>query len=181
MLKRMMALSCLTITLACSPAGGDRATTHVEAAQAAAVPGTVDNARAAVDQRYRQHFASGQGFSVDTLRARKAWFTPQLYQLMLADMSSTGEVGYIDFDPFTEAQDDAAAYAIGSARTAHDTVLVEVAVTFPPAVGNGHEQQHLTLAMLPTPGGWKIANFLSPVRDLAADLARLSLDAGTTH
>lgn len=181
MSKCIVALFCLTITPACSPEGGDRATTHVEAARAAAVPGTVDSARAAVDQRYRQHFASGQGFSIDTLRARKAWFTPQLYQLMVADMSSTGEVGYIDFDPFTDAQDDAASYAVGTARLTHDTVLVEVAVTFPPAVGNGHEQRHITLAMLPALGGWKIANFMSPDRDLAADLTRLSRDADTAH
>jgi Protein of unknown function (DUF3828) len=181
MSKCMVALSCLTLLLACSPAGHDRASTHVEAARAAAVPGAVDNARAAVDQRYHQHFASRQGFSVDTLRARKAWFTPQLYQLMLADMSSTGEIGYIDFDPFTDAQDDAATYTVGAAHPAHDTVLVEVAVTFPPAVGNGHEQQHITLAMLPTLGGWKIANFMSSDRDLAADLARLSPNAGTAH
>ena len=177
----MMALSCLTITLACSPEGGDRAATQVEAARAAAVPGTVENARAAVDQRYRQHFASRQGFSIDTLRARKAWFTPQFYQLMLADMSSTGEIGYIDFDPFTDAQDDAATYKVGAAHPAHDTVLVEVAVTFPAAVGNGHEQQHITLAMLPTPSGWRIANFMSPDRNLASDLARLSPDAATAH
>jgi hypothetical protein len=100
---------------------------------------------------------------------------------MVADMSSTGEVGYIDFDPFTDAQDDAASYAVGTARLTHDTVLVEVAVTFPPAVGNGHEQRHITLAMLPALGGWKIANFMSPDRDLAADLTRLSRDAGTAH
>jgi hypothetical protein len=130
------------------------------------------DAIAAVEQRYHAHFASGQGFSVDTLRARQAWFTPQLYQLMLADMSSTGEIGYIDFDPFTDAQDDAATYTVGTARSAHDTVFVQVAVAFPRAVGNGHEQRRITLPMLRADAGWQIANFVYPERDLAHDLKR---------
>jgi hypothetical protein len=130
----------------------------------------MSDAIAAVGKRYQAHFAAGQGFSVDTLRARQGWFTPQLYQLMLADMSSTGEIGYIDFDPFTDAQDDAASYTVGRARAAHDTVLVEVAVAFPPAVGNGHEQRRITLPMLRARAGWQIANFVYPDRDLAHDL-----------
>jgi hypothetical protein len=127
---------------------------------------------AAVEQRYQTHFASGQGFSVDTLRARQGWFTPHLYQLMLEDMSSTGEIGYIDFDPFTDAQDDAARYTVGAARSAHDTVLVEVAIAFPGAVGNGHEQRRVTLAMLRASAGWQIANFVYSDTDLARNLTR---------
>jgi hypothetical protein len=132
----------------------------------------MSEAIAAVGRRYQAHFASGQGFSVDTLRARQAWFTPQLYQLMLADMSPTGELGYIDFDPFTDAQDEAASYTVGKARPAQDTVLVEVAVAFPEAVGNGHEQHRITLAMLRARAGWQIANFVYAEGDLAHDLKR---------
>jgi len=172
MSKYVVALCCLTLTFACSPGGGDRASQRVDTARPLSAPSSMSDAIAAEGQRYQAHFASGQGFSVETLRARQAWFTPQLYQLMLADMSSTGEIGYIDFDPFTDAQDDAASYAVGTARPAHDTVLVEVAVAFPPAVGNGREQRRITLPMLRARAGWQIANFVYPDGDLAHDLKR---------
>lgn len=44
--------------------------------------------RDAVLRRYEAHFHGGQLFSLDTLRARRSWFTPDLYRLMLTDMSS---------------------------------------------------------------------------------------------
>jgi hypothetical protein len=173
-------LCCLAATLACSRGGGDRASQGADTTGTLSAPSSASDAIAAVGQRYQAHFASGQGFSVDTLRARQAWFTPQLYQLMLADMSSTGEIGYIDFDPFTDGQDDAASYTVGTARRAHDTVFVEVAIAFPGAVGNGHEQHRVTLAMLRARAGWQIANFVYPDRDLARDLARSASDHSVT-
>jgi hypothetical protein len=172
MIKYIVALGHLSLTLACSPRADGRAAEPAETAVAAVTPISIADARAFAEQRYHEHFASGQGLSVDTLRARRAWFTPRLYQEMLDDMSSTGEIGYIDFDPFTDSQDDAASYTAGKVRLAHDTALVEVEVTFPPGVGNGHEERRITLAMLQTPAGWQIANFVYPDRDLANDLTR---------
>src|SRR5829696_4802289 len=55
-------------------------------------------------QRMRQH---GQtGLSVDDVKRTREWFTPELYALLVRDMSDPGGVGYLNWDPFTDAQDD---------------------------------------------------------------------------
>jgi hypothetical protein len=124
-------------------------------------------ARDAVRGRYEAHFHSGQLFSIDTLRARKSWFTPELYRLMKGDLGASREIGYIDFDPFTNAQDDAARFDVGAAHLSHDTVYVDVDLRF----GAG-DTGRVTLAMLPSPIGWAIADFIYPDGDLAVALRK---------
>lgn len=132
-----------------------------------------DDARAFVERRYTEHFAGGQGFSVPSLRARRSWFTPRLYQLMLSDMDSpSGEIGYIDHDPFTNAQDDAARFSVGSARQSHDTVLVDVDIAFDSTIAGGQVRARVTLAVVRARNSWEIANFLTANGDLASELAR---------
>jgi hypothetical protein len=124
-------------------------------------------ARDEVLGRYEAHFHGGQAFSVDTLRARKSWFTPELYRLLEDDLNASREISYIDFDPFTNAQDDAARFDVGTARVSHDTVYVDVDLRF----GAG-DTGRVTLAMLPTPNGWAIADFIYPDSDLAVELRK---------
>lgn len=135
-------------------------------------PGGIDTTgvRDAVLRRYEAHFHAGQAFSADTLRARQSWFTPDLYRLMATDMRATGAVGYIDFDPFTDAQDDASRFDVDAVRASHDTVYVDVNVRF------GAETKRVTLAMLRRPDEWAIADFIYPHGDLALDLRRASND-----
>lgn len=128
-------------------------------------------ARDAVLGRYEAHFHGGQLFSVDTLRARKSWFTPELYRLMEDDLSASREIGHIDFDPFTSAQDDAARFDVGAAHTSHDTVYVDVDLRF----GAG-DMGRVTLAMLPAPTGWVIADFIYPDGALAVALRKATKD-----
>lgn len=127
---------------------------------------TLAAARATVAQRYAEHWRSGQGFSADTLRAREQWFTPALYQLMRADMSGS-EIGIVDYDPFTEAQDDAERYAVGAARASHDTVYVPVDVRFASSSGS---HRAITLAMVRDAAQWKIADFIDHDGSLVAKL-----------
>ena len=123
-------------------------------------------ARATVEQRYAAHWRAGQSFSRDTLRARASWFTRALYELMLADMAGD-EIGIVDYDPFTEAQDDAARYAVGAARASHDTLYIPVDVQF----ASGSERNHtVTLAMVRDASHWKIADFIDGDGSLAAKL-----------
>ena len=138
--------------------------------------GVIDTAavRDAVVRRYEAHFHGGQGFSVDTLRVRRSWFTADLYRLMAARMGASAEVGDIDFDPFTNAQDDAARFDVGSIRASHDTVYVDVDLHF-----TGADTKLVTLAMLPVPDGWVIADFIYPDGDLLARLRRAAND--TAH
>lgn len=121
-----------------------------------------------VRTRYSQHFRNGQGFSVDTLRARREWFTPCFYSLLLSDMdgaAARGDIGVLDWDPFTSAQDDANGFRVVDARRSHDTVLVRVAVLFDyPPPGS---TRNVTVAVAPVDTAWRIANLVTPEFDLA--------------
>ena len=157
---RYLILATAILSLACGDT--DRSAPPALAAEtknAATTPSLLSEARAMVEQRYAQHFAGGQGFSLDTLRGRRAWFTPRLYDLMLADMGHPEEgIGYIEADPFVDGQEDAKQFAVHAARQSHDTVFVDVDVTYPPDVGNGHETRRVTVAALPAAAGWQIAD-----------------------
>ena len=122
------------------------------------------DARATVEARYAAHWRTDQGFSRDTLRARRAWFTPALYQLLLTDMSGE-EIGVLDYDPFTDAQDTAERYTIESPRASGDTVYVPVAVYFATATEPAHR---ITLAMVKSGAEWQIADFVDKNGRLAA-------------
>lgn len=140
--------------------------------------GAEADARAFVESRWRQHFREGQGFSVETLRARRAWFTPRLYALMLADMDApAGEVGTIDEDPFTGAQDDAERFVVGGARRSHDTVFVDVDVLFDSTTGGGHEHGRVVAVVVPARAGWQIADLASSTGDLVTRLTRAGAGA----
>ena len=129
---RYLILATAILSLACGHT--DRSAPPALAAEtksAATTPSLLSEARAMVEQRYAQHFAGGQGFSLDTLRGRRAWFTPRLYDLMLADMGHPEEgIGYIEADPFVDGQEDAKQFAVHAARQSHDTVFVDVDVTY---------------------------------------------------
>ncbi len=121
-----------------------------------------------VRARYTEHFRGDQGFSVEILRARRQWFTPCLYSLLLADIDGSftrGDPGFLDWDPFTTAQDDANGFQITGATRSHDTVLVHVAVLFgypPPG-----QAQPITVAVTRVDTSWRIADLVTPDIDLA--------------
>lgn len=126
------------------------------------------SAIAYVRERYTQHFRTRQGFGVDTLRARQRWFTPCLYSVLLADAEradSLREVGFLNWDPFTRAQDDANGFRAVSATRAHDTVFVHVDVLFgypPPGLPSP-----ITVAVTRVDTTWRIADLIAPDVDLA--------------
>jgi len=134
---------------------------------------TAREARAFADSIYRTHFRAGQGFSLATLRATRPWFTPQLYALLLHDMDRTpdrGDIGYLDADPFTNAQDDADTFTVGKAVSAHDTLMVNVTIRFGPSYSPEDQTGRVTLAVLRLGGRWRIADFVYPSGSLAAAL-----------
>ena len=143
---------------------------------ACAACGTHDSSSATSDSsaiayvrgRYAQHFRTRQGFSIDTLRARQRWFTPCLYSVLIADAEradSLREVGFLNWDPFTRAQDDASGFRAVSATHAHDTVFVHVDVLFgypPPGLPSP-----ITVAVTRVDSTWRIADLIGPDVDLA--------------
>lgn len=148
----------MVLGLACQPARSapDSATTTATAASA------LDSARATVERRYAEHFAAGQGFTREMAHARQAWFTPTLAALLIDDVdASTTGVGYLEGDPFVDGQEEAARYALGAARWAHDTALVDVTVQYPPDVGNDQETRRVTVALMrAATRDWQIADLI---------------------
>jgi hypothetical protein len=121
-------------------------------------------------QRLAEH--GRDGFSVDDARRTRDWFTPELLALLVRDMSDTNGVGYLNWDPFTGAQDDVGPFRFEEMTRVGDTVRVRFS-------REGFEQKRasVTLAMRQLDGRWRIANFLYPDnavchRDLAAGLMR---------
>ncbi len=121
-------------------------------------------------QRMQEH---GQaGLSVNDVARTRDWFTPQLYALLVQDMSSRGEIGYLDSDPFTDAQDDVGPSFFEDMRVAGDTVMVRFS-----RAGYQQATDTITIAMRRVDGAWRIANFIyaghaACHRDLAVGLAR---------
>jgi hypothetical protein len=124
----------------------------------------------AATQRMQEHGQSG--LSVSDLKRTRDWFTPHLYALMIQDMRHPGDLGYLDSDPFTDAQDDVGPLRFEDVRHAGDTVMVRFS-----REGYEHKRDSVTLAMLRVESTWRIGNFIYSRhslchRDLAAGLAR---------
>ena len=163
------------ISVACERTDRTKPAALAKGGSFAAAPTALADARATVERRYTQHFAGVQGFSVDTLRARRAWFTPRLYDLMLADMGRPEEgLGFIEADPFGDGREGAKGFVVRDARQSHDTVLVDVDVAYPPDVGNGHKTRRVTVAVLPAAEGWQIADLQYAHGSLAAGMLKSS-------
>ena len=127
-------------------------------------------------QRLAQHFADGQGFSRFALEGRADWFTDSLVALLQADMNDPrGDLGYINFDPFTAAQDDAASFALLRTRASGDTAYAEFAILFGGAAGAGDNPNHITLAMVRSRQRWQIADILSFAGSLSAGIRAFRL------
>ena len=163
----------LAICISCGTARESRVVPQVDSTTGGPARTQVsDEPTVAVERFYRQHFAAGQGFSLATLRTRQAWFTPRLYDLLLADMGHPEEgIGYVEADPFVDGQEQAARFDVGPSRQAHDTAVVEVVVTYPQDVGNGHEMRQVSVALLPSRAGWQIADLVYTHGSLASGLA----------
>lgn len=125
-------------------------------------------ARATAGMRYAAHWRTDQAFSVDTLRAREAWFTPILYELLLTDMPG-GDIGVVDYDPFSDAQDSAQRFTLGQPRANHDTVYVPVDVQFD---STSELHRNVTLAMVRGAAGWQIGDFIDGNGSLVAELRK---------
>ncbi len=135
-------------------------------------------------QRMTAHGQSG--LSVGDVKKTREWFTPALYALLVRDMSDPDGIGYLNWDPFTAAQDDVGPFRRDSVSQAGDTVMVNFS-----REGYDHKRLNVRLGMRYENGAWRIATFIYPDNppchaDLARALARyagkmadkLPLDSG---
>lgn len=157
---------------AATACGPDPNAAASQAVQAPFDSAATADAVAVASQRLQEHGDAGLSL-VDVTRTR-SWFTPELYALLVKDMSSDpGGVGYLNWDPFTGAQDDAGPWNFENVRNAGDTIMVRFAYQ--------QNRKIVILAMRRFGGSWRIANFIYPDaapchQDLAVGLARYAND-----
>lgn len=163
---RVLAAGLLLVgTTACGPGP--------EAESATKQPATsrLDSAAIAVaTQRLAEH--GQEGFSLEDAKRTREWFTPELAALLVRDMSDPDGVGYLNWDPFTGAQDDVGPFRFEEVTRGGDTARVRFS-----REGAAQQREIVTLAMRYVEGRWRIANFLYPDnarchRDLAVGLVR---------
>src|SRR5205823_1810920 len=129
-------------------------------------------------QRMTIHGQSG--LSVDDVKRTRDWFTPELYTLLMHDMSYPGDIGYLNWDPFTAAQDETGPFRYDSFFRAGDTVMV----SFSRDDSDHKRYIFVRLAMRYVNGAWRIGNFIYPGNpachtDLARGLARYAEEIAT--
>lgn len=122
-------------------------------------------------ERMRAHFATAQGFSVDSLNARADWFTDSLLVLLRQDMGDGTELGVLNWDPFTSSQDSASGFARADAHVAGDTTYVAFVIV-PAGGATTRSTDTVTLAMHFEHGAWRIADFRSSTGSVADRIAR---------
>jgi hypothetical protein len=80
--------------------------------------------------------------------------------------AARGGVGYLDWDPFTAAQDDAAGFRIERTESSHDTVFVHLQISYP----GTEPPKPMTVATTQLGGEWRLANIITPEANLARGL-----------
>ena len=134
--------------------------------------------RHAIETATRRMQAHGNdGFSVNELNRTRDWFSPELFSLLLRDMSDPNGPGYLNWDPFTAAQDDVGPFRFDSTSRRADTVFV----AFSRFDSYDKVRVSVILGMRQVNDAWRIATFVYPshsscYRDLAHALAITAAD-----
>jgi len=103
---RKSSVTCGVVALAALVACGTGQHSAAQPAVAERAPrdSAVAGAVAVATQRMAVHGKSG--LSVEDLKRTRDWFTPEIFALLVRDMSDPGGIGYLNWDPFTAAQDE---------------------------------------------------------------------------
>ena len=134
---------------------------------------SVENAGAITTAEHRLHEHGSGGLSIEEIKKNRAWFTSELYHLLVHDKSGPDGIGYLNWDPFTGAQDDVGPFSFESTRAAGDTVNVLFTYL--------QKRDSVVVSMKKVSGSWRIANFLYPGnnpchRNLVLGLVRWAKD-----
>ena len=135
-----------------------------------AAGGGEDPARV-VDALYRGHFAHSQRFDQTLVRERSR-FASGLIALLDADgkalAAHVDAVVGLDFDPLTNAQEEASGYEIGAVGVMQGTRTVPVSVRF------GSERTKLVVRLVQEQGAWKVADVETGEGSLVKTLQQLA-------
>ena len=138
---------------------------HVAAAPTPQAAGAQASPAGVVRAFYQHHFAHEQCcFNEEGLKARRAWFTPALYERMLREVRKVlpeDEVPYFNGDPFTNSQEGPVDFRLGRARVRGGRATVSVTLRFTDG-RRTIERRTLNLELLRQRGDWKIDNIRYP-------------------
>lgn len=112
---------------------------------------------------YTHHFSHDMGLTERTLRAKRAWLVPELYDLLVYERRRPlppDEVPYLNGDPFTDSQEYPTSFRVGRATAAARSAEVEVTFDWK-SEGRVVAQRQYTLILLRLSNGWKIADIIS--------------------
>jgi hypothetical protein len=126
-------------------------------APAASPPG--ETPRAFVERLYAGYRRSDYSPLARPERA----FAPALVAAIREDSRlSRDEVGFMDADPLCECQDPAGLHAsLVSLKQAGAAAVARVAIRFGPAPAPPDSRRALTLSLVRTPAGWRVADIAS--------------------
>lgn len=129
------------------------------------VPGLAQEPRAVVQAFYDAYMAQGEDMNFERFtRSQSARLEPALSALLLdiADNQPGEDEAWLDFDPFINAQMNAASLTVGRATIANGLASVPVACSYRVP---GQEQPAVKVVLRPSGNTWRIANFVYPARD----------------
>lgn len=143
------------------------------AAVAASPARAAEKPEAVVEALYRDHFAQDQIWTA-TLERNRARFAPEL--LALVDeierkaAANPGELVGLDFNPLTNAQEEADGFEVKGASPDGASTIVSVVIRF------GGEPMMVRLRLTPSGETWRIANILYDEYDLVSILQDLKTE-----
>ena len=73
----------------------------------------------------------------------------------------SGDLGYLNYDPFTSAQDDVPSFRLLRVRASADTAYAEFATGHRTAVAARDATSDVTLALVRSADHWRIADILN--------------------
>lgn len=128
-----------------------------------------------VQDVYTQHFAHQQRWDLTAERARER-FAPALLALLDADdraaAASPGELVGLDFDPLTNAQEEADSWTAGAAK------LTGTSATVPVELRTGAETTRITVRLVARGQRWQIADLDYGETTLVKTLEQLAAGRG---
>lgn len=128
-------------------------------------PAFAEEPRAVVKAFYDAYMAKGERMDLRVfIREQKSRFEPALAALLqdIADNDPGQDEAWLDFDPFINAQMNAASLTVGSAKVSNGLANVPVSVSYRTP---GHEMLAVKVVLRPSGDTWRIANFVYPARD----------------
>lgn len=132
---------------------------------ALASPALAEDPRAVVKAFYDAYMAKGENLDIRVFtQQQKGRLEPALAALLadLMDNDPSTDEAWLDFDPYINAQMNAASLTVGRATVAKGLASVPVACSYRV---KGREEPAVKVILRPSGDTWRIANFVYPARD----------------